>query len=66
MQTYLVEVLDEKAVSILQNLEDQHIIRIVSQHDAPVPRLSEQFRASIPAEIGLDLHRQLGQMRNEW
>ena len=66
MQTYLVEVIDEKAVSILQSLEDQHIIRLTPQDEKPVARLSEQFRASVPTETGLDLHRQLGRMRSEW
>jgi hypothetical protein len=78
MQTFVVEVLNEKAVSLLRDLEDLDIIRLIPQEPEPdektektvqnrvAGRLSEQFRGSIPPEVAADLHRQLEEMRNEW
>ncbi len=75
MQTFVVEILNEKAVSLLRDLEDLEIIRLIPQEPELVEeskpnlktgRLSEQFRGSIPAEVAADLHRQLEEMRNEW
>ncbi|RRB13613.1 hypothetical protein [Larkinella knui] len=75
MQTFVVEVLNEKAVPLLRDLENLDIIRLIPQEAKPVEepkqnrisgRLSEQFRGSIPPEVAADLHRQLEEMRNEW
>ncbi|GAB4023117.1 hypothetical protein GCM10028773_38930 [Spirosoma koreense] len=75
MQTFVVEILNEKAVPLLRDLENLDIIRLTPQEptfterpkqDRPVERLSERFRGSIPPEVAADLHRQLEEMRNEW
>ncbi|MGA0558772.1 hypothetical protein ACO2Q8_19090 [Larkinella sp. VNQ87] len=75
MQTFVVEVLNEKAVSLLKDLENLDIIRLIPQESMPTKtaladpaagRLSEQFRGSISPDVAADLHRQLEEMRNEW
>ena len=70
MQTFVVEVLDEKAIPLLRDLENLDIIRLISQEpeltDPPKTNLSEQFRGSISPEVAADFHRQLDKMRNEW
>jgi hypothetical protein len=70
MQTFLVEVLNEKAVPLLHDLENLDIIRLTAQEPEQTPKrkqkLSEQFRGVISPELAADLHRQLEEMRNEW
>ncbi len=70
MQTFVVEVLDDKAIPLLRDLENLDVIRLIPHEPEPVeqPRqkLSEQFRGSISPELAADLHRQLEEMRNEW
>lgn len=66
MQTYVVEVLDEKAVPLLRDLENQAIIRLIPQETKLVEPLSKQFRNTIPPEVATDLQRQLSEMRSEW
>jgi hypothetical protein len=75
MQTFVVEVLNEKAVSLLRDLEDLEIIRLIPQEPELVEepkqnrvsgQLSEQFWGAITPEVAADLHRQLEEMRNEW
>lgn len=67
MQTLTIEVLNEKALPLLRNLENLDIIRIQPPPEAPPKRkLSEELRGSITPELAADLHRQLEEMRNEW
>ena len=75
MQTFVVEVLNEKAIPLLRDLENLDVIRLISQEPEPVDqpkpnqpagRVSEQFRGIISPELAADLHRQLDEMRNEW
>lgn len=66
MQTYLVEVLDEKALPLLRNLEDLAIIRLLPSEDAPKPKLSERFRGSISIETAEKMHQHVETLRNEW
>ncbi len=74
MQTFVVEVLDEKAVPLLRDLENLDVIRLIPQESkATEPtapnrrssRLSEQFWGVISPELATDLHRQLDEMRSE-
>ncbi|MCY7352591.1 MAG: hypothetical protein LH606_18365 [Cytophagaceae bacterium] len=46
MQTVLIDVLNEKAMSLLRDLEDLKIIRLLPS-EPPKQKLSEQFRGSI-------------------
>ena len=75
MQTFVVEVLNDKAVLLLRDLEDFGIIQLTVQEQKPDERneqsnttqpLSEQFRGVISPELAADLHCQLDEMRNEW
>ena len=75
MQIFVVEVLNEKAVPLLRDLENLEVIRLIPQETwaAEEPRqnertgrLSEQFWGVIPPELATDLHRQLDEMRSEW
>lgn len=72
MQTFVVEVLNDKAVPLLRDLENLDIIRLIPQPggkpemSTSTERLSERFRGSISKELAADLHRQLDDMRNEW
>ena len=66
MQTFIVEVLDDKAVPLLRDLENLDIIRLIPQEPKPIEqpkqKLSEEFRGSISPELAADLHRQLEEM----
>ncbi|MBC8151557.1 MAG: hypothetical protein H7Z72_01465 [Bacteroidetes bacterium] len=75
MQTFVVEILNEKAVPLLRDLEDLNIIRLIPQEPEPDKQpdpdqderpLSEQLWGCISPEVATDLHRQLAEMRDEW
>ncbi len=73
MQTFVVEILNDKAVPLLRDLENLSVIRLTEQSvsteitvDKPALKPSEHLRGSINPEIAADLHRQLTTLRNEW
>ncbi|QJD80249.1 hypothetical protein [Spirosoma rhododendri] len=73
MQTFVVEILDDKAVPLLRDLENLSVIRLTEQSvlpeittNEPVRKRSDQLRGSISPEVAADLHRQLTALRNEW
>lgn len=63
--TLTIEVLNEKALPLLRDLENLDIIRI-QPPEKPKRKLSEELYGSITPELAADLHRQLEEMRNEW
>lgn len=73
MQTFVVEILNDKAVPLLRDLENLSVIRLTEQSappeivvDKPALRRSGQLRGSISPEVAADLHNQLTTLRNEW
>lgn len=56
MQIIQIELLNEKALPLLRDLEDLEVIRILPP-DAPKQKLSEQFRGSISAETAEKMHQ---------
>lgn len=73
MQTFVVEILDDKAVPLLRDLENLAVIRLTEQvisleptTNGPTQKRSDQLRGSISPEVAADLHSQLTALRNEW
>ena len=63
--TLTIEVLNEKALPLLRDLENLDVIRI-QPPEKPKRKLSEELYGSIPSEVAADFRRQLEEMRNEW
>lgn len=65
MQTLLIEVLNEKALLLLRDLEDLDVIRLLPP-EAPRQKLSKQFRGSLSAQTAEKMHQHVESLRNEW
>jgi predicted XRE-type DNA-binding protein len=65
MKTVTVELINEYALQLLQDLEKAEVIRLV---DVAVnkPSISRKFRGKISKQTADDLHNQLNTMRDEW
>lgn len=64
--TMLIEVTDKKALGLLHELEQLHLIKVLEQNLTPErPRLSEKYRGKISKERGQELKEHVRQMRNE-
>lgn len=65
--TILIEVTNEKAVKLIHELEELHLIKILKETLSADPkRLSEKYRGSITKEQGASLNQHINQMRGEW
>ena len=66
MNTITVELIDGKAMQVLQDLEALHIIRLHEPEVTPKLKLSEKYRGILSKEDGIDLNKHIDQMRSEW
>lgn len=65
--TLLIHVINEKALGLLHQLEELHLIKILKE-DKPVakPKLSDKYWGIISKEQGEDLNEHIKQIRSEW
>jgi hypothetical protein len=70
METIVIDVLQEKAMTILRSLASRQLIRMPSnydtQHQFHVNKKPSDFRGSISAETAEKFHLHIQQSRNEW
>jgi hypothetical protein len=65
--TMLIEVTNRKAVQLLRELEELHLIKVLKE-DSPAAhvKLSDKYRGIINKEQGQNLNEHIKQMRSEW
>lgn len=66
MDTMLIQLTNQKAVGLLHQLEELHIIRVLKENVKTGKKLSEKYAGKIPAAIADDLQKQVTQSRTEW
>ena len=67
METMLIQLTNQKAVGILRELEELHLIKVLSQNATPVKtKLSDKYKGIITKEQGQNLNEHIKQMRSEW
>ena len=63
MTTLTIELTNEKALRILQDLEDLHIIRVVKKKPAQLSGLRDKIKIRMTTE---NIDKQVNELRNEW
>ena len=66
METVLVQINNNKAYRLLEDLEDLHIIKVLEKSIQPKQKLSEKYAGKLPADIADELQNYVTQGRNEW
>ena len=67
MDTMLIELTNQRATGLLQELEGLNLIKILRGNVEPVKiKLSDKYRGIMTREQGQDLKRHINEMRNEW
>ncbi len=65
--TMLIEVTNQKAIGLLRELEELHLIKVLQENFTPVnTKLSDKYKGIIDKEQGQDLNEHIKQMRSEW
>ena len=65
--TMLIQITNHKAVGLLHELEELHLIKVLKENFAPVKtKLSDKYKGIISKEQGQNLNERIKQMRSEW
>lgn len=65
--TMLIQVTNQKALGLLHELQELHLIKVLKENYTPVKRkLSDKYKGIITKEQGDDLKEHINQMRSEW
>lgn len=65
--TMLIQVTNQKAVGLLHELEELHLIKVLKENIAPAKtKLSDKYKGILSKEQGQNLNEHIKQMRREW
>lgn len=62
----LIQLTNQKAISLLHELEELNLIKVLEENITNQPKLSEKYRGMISKEEGQKLQEHVQQMRSEW
>ena len=66
MDTLLIQLTNQKALGLLHEMEELHLIKVLKENTAAKPKLSDKYNGIISKEEGQKLNEHIKQMRNEW
>jgi hypothetical protein len=66
METLLVQIKNDKAYKLLEELEEMQIIKVLKKNILPKQKLSEKYAGKLPADIADELQNDVTQSRKEW
>ena len=65
--TMVIQLTNQKAVGLLHELEELHLIKVLKKNIEPVKtKLSDKYKGFISKEEGQQLNDHIKQMRSEW
>lgn len=65
METVLIQITNTKAYRLLENLEDQQILKVLKKSIFPQQKLSEKYAGKLPADVADELQKHVTQSLNE-
>jgi len=66
METVLIQIKNNKAYRILEDLEDLQVIKVLEKKSSTKESLSEKYAGKLPSEVADQLQEYLTKSRNEW
>lgn len=67
MDTVLIELTNQKAMGLLHELEELHLIKVLKENaDMDKRKMSEKYKGIITKSQGENLDNHINQMRTEW
>lgn len=66
METILVQINDNKAYKLLEDLEALHIIKLLKRDAEPTPNLSDKYAGKLPLEVADEIQNYISKSRDEW
>ena len=66
MDTLLIQLTNQKALALLHELEQLHLIKVLQENISPKQKLSEKYKGILSKEEGAKLDEHINQIRGEW
>jgi hypothetical protein len=66
METVLIQINNNKAYKLLDDLEDLHIIKVLKKSIQPQQKLSEKYAGKLPSDIADEIQNFVNESRNEY
>ena len=66
METVLIQINNNKAYKLLDDLQDLHIIKVLKKSIQPQQKLSEKYAGKLPSDIADEIQNFVNESRNEW
>jgi len=66
METVLVQITNNKAYKLLEDLEDLDIIKVINKSINSQQKLSEKYAGKLPTDVAEELQNQVSHSRKEW
>lgn len=66
METVLVQITNNKAYKLLEDLEDLQIIKVLKKSIQPQQKLSEKYAGKLPSDIADEIQNFVNESRSEW
>ena len=66
METIVVQITNNKALKLLQELEELHLIKLLKRNADNSEKLSEKYAGKLSADTVEKLQEHLNQSRKEW
>ncbi|MCA0427804.1 MAG: hypothetical protein LCH37_10255 [Bacteroidetes bacterium] len=66
METVIVELTNQKALKLLEELEDLKILKLIRPNETKKLNLSEKYEGKISKELADKLQLHISESRNQW
>jgi hypothetical protein len=66
MDTLTIQVTNQGAYSLLNELEKLHLIKVLKKETTPTEKLSNKFAGKLPIDAAKKLQDHIKQSRDEW
>lgn len=66
METVLVQITNNKAYKLLEDLEDLQIIKVLKKSIQSQQKLSEKYAGKLPSDIAYEIQNFVNESRSEW
>ncbi len=66
METILIQINNDKAYKLLEDLEDLKIIKVLKQSAQPQQKLSDKYGGKLPPDVAEELQSDIDKNRNQW
>ena len=66
METIVIQITNNKALKLLQELEELHLIKLLKRNADTSQKLSEKYAGKLSSKTVEKLQQHIQQTRNEW